>query len=507
MPVTPTRIGATGQADDSCADSIDDSSGEFGGEMAMAEMLSSSAAVAQKPQSGSLGGKFQLDGSSKPSAGPSREAGKFEKSAPQSPMVSEDAGALIQKMAVGSNTGAEITGLKPWSKEWVMEGGLNRHPAQKTLLGGDTRGESADASEKLASLAKLIAASSAPSDGSMPAEMATAMGTGISGGMLEGPADGTLEGLQLAGMNPSMVEFSNSPQKGAPARKKAMSGGDFLSIKQEAAPAMVKGQSIHGASDHLKVIPGGLQAPIMGQGRPESPDPVTGGKAKDQGPLAGDTLGLIHPELNGKGGVALSKSTLPFSVAPGTMQLNGAVVPGTMQRNRLSSESVLGVSQGIRELKASGGGEMRLRLKPDHLGELHLKVVSGGKTGSEIGLQIQASDERAKKILEESIGSLKDSLAGQSLSLNKVEVQVSAPSAGSSSSNSFGQESRSDLFGQQFAQGDSKQSGQGNSQQSGERMDGLRSGASTRQANQAFVGGSGGSSRSASAAGRLDVMA
>lgn len=262
-----------------------------------------------------------------------------------------------------------------------------------------------------------------------------------------------------------------------------------------------------------KVLQGGLaaglQSPVLGQvagthdattlvSRPRDPKLGTG--------ISSDTLGLIHPEMNAKGGIA--KSALPFAATEGAMKLDGAVVPGSMQRNRLSSESVMGVSQGIRELKASGGGEMRLRLKPDHLGEIHLKVSAGGKVGNEIGLQIQASDERAKKILEESIGSLKEGLAGQNLSLAKLDIQISQPGSSSSASNSFSQQQDGQFNSQLSQQQDSAQGGNRQSErgESG-RPEGLRSG-QAKSASQAFAGAARASSaRSAGGSGRLDLMA
>lgn len=504
-------------ATDSAGQAADEAGGDFGGAMAVAEMLTSSAALAQKNrQATPSGGMLQQPGGSSVTKGEAagqlpgqiqgqqaatatREAGKFEKSAPRSPELGEEKGALIQKMAVGSNTGAEIAGLKPWSKEWVMEGGLNRHPQQKTLLEADTRGESADATSRLAGLAKLMAAASAQSQGSVQdASLMEGMEEGELAGMMP-----ELEGAEYSAQASGQMAGSSerSPVAG---RKKTLSGNDFLSIRQGAATEAGTSQSA--ASRNLKVIPGGLQAPVMtapvlGEGRPKDPlQPV-----QQQGAQANDTLGLIHPEMNAKTGTALNRSALPFAAGPGTLQLNGAVVPGAMQRNRLSSESVLGVSQGIRELKASGGGEMRLKLKPDHLGELHLRVSAGGRAGSEIALQIQASDDRAKKILEESIGSLKDGLAGQSLTLSKVDVQVAPAVSSSSSSNSFQQDGlpNPNLASQQDGSMSGRNSSQGEPR---ERMDGLRS-AQGKSASQAFSGASRASARSASGSGRIDVMA
>jgi flagellar hook-length control protein FliK len=187
------------------------------------------------------------------------------------------------------------------------------------------------------------------------------------------------------------------------------------------------------------------------------------------------------------------------------MKMDGSVVAGSMSQNRLNSESVGGIAQSIRQL--GNGGEVRIRLKPDHLGELHLKVMTGGKSGSEVGLQIHASDDQAKKILEESLGSLRESLASQNLSLAKVDVQVAQPSSSANLGNDSNQD-RPGLAGQQNFSSNSGDGNRGNSSQ------GRSSGADTAPAGgtvkatprQAAAFGGGGAAR-AVASSRLDVIA
>jgi flagellar hook-length control protein FliK len=106
-------------------------------------------------------------------------------------------------------------------------------------------------------------------------------------------------------------------------------------------------------------------------------------------------------------------------------EISAPVVPGANAQNRLSTEALMGISGGIRNLSPSGGGEIRIRLKPENLGELHIRVTThGGK----VGLQIQASDEKAKKVIEDSIGYLRESLSAQNLILNQVDFSTSASS-------------------------------------------------------------------------------
>jgi hypothetical protein len=110
-------------------------------------------------------------------------------------------------------------------------------------------------------------------------------------------------------------------------------------------------------------------------------------------------------------------------------QVEGRVTQGAMTRPRLTSESLLNMTNGIGAFATQGGGEMRVRLKPDNLGELHVRVST---RGNDVRLMIQATDEKARKILEESMPHLKDKLASQNLNLGRVEVSTLAHSASGS---------------------------------------------------------------------------
>jgi flagellar hook-length control protein FliK len=105
------------------------------------------------------------------------------------------------------------------------------------------------------------------------------------------------------------------------------------------------------------------------------------------------------------------------------LELTGHVTTGAMAKSRLSSESLMSMTSSIRTIAGNGvnptAGEMRIRLNPDHLGELSLKVRTRGK---EVGLQIRASNEEAKRVLEESLGHLRENLATNALNLARVEV-------------------------------------------------------------------------------------
>lgn len=128
--------------------------------------------------------------------------------------------------------------------------------------------------------------------------------------------------------------------------------------------------------------------------------------------IGGENLKAIHFEA--------SSTRNSGGVEPKT-EITAQVVPASMAKNRLSSDAVIGVSTGITQASLKGGGEIRIKLKPEHLGELTVRVFTDGVG---VGLKIRASDENAKKIIEDSMQYLKDSLSVQNLVLNQVDVSV-----------------------------------------------------------------------------------
>ena len=100
-------------------------------------------------------------------------------------------------------------------------------------------------------------------------------------------------------------------------------------------------------------------------------------------------------------------------------EVTGYVVPGAMTQERLSSESLMGLSSMIKDLKANGDGEIRVRLNPENLGELKLKVQT---QGSQVGIQVIASDPKAKAVIEESLSHLKEKLGTHQLTLARAEI-------------------------------------------------------------------------------------
>jgi flagellar hook-length control protein FliK len=233
---------------------------------------------------------------------------------------------------------------------------------------------------------------------------------------------------------------------------------------------------------------------------------VAGG-VKEGASEFGNELTITQSMNNLVGAHGAQAAPIAIGVGKAT-EVTAHVVQGANAESRLTSETLAGIAGGLRNLSAqSTGGEMRIRLKPENLGELHVRVVTDGRN---VGLQIQASDDKARKVIEESMSHLKDSLAAQNLSLGTVDLTV-AQSHGSSFGQNQGHEqaqgqwqgASSDLLGQ-------NQSGQSHNREGGGGFDRGGFARSSRPATlgapaaaQAF-----GPARAAYASsGRLDVTA
>jgi flagellar hook-length control protein FliK len=102
------------------------------------------------------------------------------------------------------------------------------------------------------------------------------------------------------------------------------------------------------------------------------------------------------------------------------------------------------IIENAKILTQNGGGEMQMKLSPEGLGDMQLKViVANGK----VDLELKTQNHEVKKLMESTINELKSSLAQHSLSVDKVKVDV-----GAQDSNSSG-----DSFLKQFQMNDNRE--------------------------------------------------
>jgi flagellar hook-length control protein FliK len=462
-------------------------------------------------------------------------------------MESASFSPLTAKASAGVNAGSSIAGLKPWNQDWVLEG-LNQPTPEnadnayiRPLIGGKS---AMDEMAELASAEKALTALKAEAKNGNPG--ATQVLTDLRTRGEEGQLKAALNGLQngdqgaltdvnarlasqlsqqlgsggvsqqvssqdlaqaMAQLNgkavsrgPDLLQNPALNKLGGKGGAQDLSGGEFLNTLTLVKPGQ---QALNG--DTVEAI--GTRPAIQ-----VSQFEGLGGRKKSSGfPEESISNRMLSAEMAGKSGQGFA---VPMTA------VIGHVVPGAMAQDQLSHEAVLNVSTGIKGL-GQGNGEMKIHLKPDNLGDLHLKVTTRGQ---DVGIQILASDENAKKVIQDSMSTLKDGLASQNLNLGKVELAVARsfgadnqPSHDHSgnSSNSQSQQNSQNQFSSHFGTG--QNAGQQNQGNRWTGADGtgdeagiaapLRS-AQSASARLAMASG-GGSSRNMSSVndGRLDVLA
>lgn len=86
------------------------------------------------------------------------------------------------------------------------------------------------------------------------------------------------------------------------------------------------------------------------------------------------------------------------------------------------NENVKEIISRAEFLSRKGGGEMKIQLKPEGLGEVNLKVNS--KNG-QVSIQMVTQTEETRKILEKGLGDLRHNLMTQKLNVESIRVESS----------------------------------------------------------------------------------
>lgn len=110
---------------------------------------------------------------------------------------------------------------------------------------------------------------------------------------------------------------------------------------------------------------------------------------------------------------------------PGAEAFSLTAAANEVRKNDVRPEDAANVRnliQGAQVLMRKGGGEMKVQMNPEGLGQVDLKVaVKEGK----VDIQILADTADTKRLLEKGMGDLKASLAGHRLEVSNVKVDVS----------------------------------------------------------------------------------
>ena len=107
------------------------------------------------------------------------------------------------------------------------------------------------------------------------------------------------------------------------------------------------------------------------------------------------------------------------SFANAMRSTNAQAAPSLDSTNTDTQKSVDEVMNQAKYLVTKGGGEMTVKMSPEGMGEVHLKVIlQEGK----INIEMNTQDKSVKKLIEESLSDLKSSLASQQMKLDHVKI-------------------------------------------------------------------------------------
>lgn len=223
-------------------------------------------------------------------------------------------------------------------------------------------------------------------------------------------------------------DLAQASEKRAPSSK--VSTSDFLSLRDLTKQNTVNPFGQASSQSHLD-----LGTAVKSKDGKKDKLESLGGKEM----LAGSFSSRLENQLNAKA----MDATVTTGSAGKTVMTHDAIHEMTKQVNLLS--------------QARQDGEIKIRLRPDHLGELHMSVKTQGQ---QVTIEIKAQNNESKKIIEESLASLKDSLAGQSLTLARVDVvsvathsQAAADQGTQFDMSQFRQNSGQQNSGREFEQG------------------------------------------------------
>jgi flagellar hook-length control protein FliK len=141
---------------------------------------------------------------------------------------------------------------------------------------------------------------------------------------------------------------------------------------------------------------------------------------------SGDKANANVATVAGQDGEAVAQTQAmtpaPKAALSGAAGSTGAV----LQSNVPSKNNINEVIQQAQFLARKGGGEMKIQLQPEGLGQvsMHVRVDSG-----QVSIQMLTQNNDAKKMLEHSLSDLKSNLMSHQLELGAIKVDLAKDSA------------------------------------------------------------------------------
>jgi len=208
-------------------------------------------------------------------------------------------------------------------------------------------------------------------------------------------------------------DIADAPPSTSFAMAKSTRGG-----KTETGPSFFSDFAAAPTTEVVAVGAGGVAVRATSQKEQGSPSEGQFGRQNQEDPTS-DTKATSNRET------ALADSAAEAFAAPQKLPLNptaGALATGVpVVHSQHPTQNLDQIVNQAQVMAHKGGGEAIVKMNPDGLGEIHLRVtVLEGK----VNVQMSASTREAKEILEASMKELKTSLAGHNLKIDHLKVDV-----------------------------------------------------------------------------------
>lgn len=233
---------------------------------------------------------------------------------------------------------------------------------------------------------------------------------------------------------------------------------DILS-KEVAQPANVKLQTQDVAQNQTSAV--------LAQSSAEHEKQSGQGEKQNSQSDSGQQAGL--PKYDASNDLTAQVQALHTGQRSFQSHLGAAAGAGASAATKPQGETDVSIDSNVREvmnqakyLVTAGGGEMTVKMTPEGLGEVNLKVMlDNGK----INIEMNAQDKSVKKMIEESLSDLKSSLASHQMRVEHVKInnvtavdtqnQAQFQSDSNSSNSSFQNRQQQEMNFQNFANSNS----------------------------------------------------
>jgi flagellar hook-length control protein FliK len=144
-------------------------------------------------------------------------------------------------------------------------------------------------------------------------------------------------------------------------------------------------------------------------------DQDSGLDQKDKGDLKSDIIGNQLHQSAGQSHSAFKNHLETAGAAGASTQTDSA------QLDAKREDNINEIMKQAQYLVKKGGGEVSVKMSPEGMGEVQLRVVlQNGK----LNVEMQTRDKEVKKMIEESLSELKSGLAAHRLSLEHVKIDT-----------------------------------------------------------------------------------